>query len=241
MEGVRHPEGLQAGEKVNRRHVVALAAVILLASAAWGQADPVGGYHGPVLGHTGDIPYPMNSSTTGIVTLDISVDVTGSVQNVGIIRDLPPLTSAAQTAVQSWQYIPASVNGHAAAGILRVNVVFNPFNPSGVDLPSPPLQPANSSGEMKRGDFQPAQVTEAHYAAYPPHTVMAGTVVLQVRVESGGQVQGVIVARGTGSLNGTAVRAVKTWKFTAASYQGKAVASDVVVAYVFASPAAGTR
>jgi TonB family protein len=83
-------------------------------------------------------------------------------------------------------------------------------------------------------------VTEAQYATYPPHTVRAGTVVLQVHVESGGQVQGVIVARGTGSLSGTTSKAVRTWKFTAASYKGKAVASDVVVAYVFASPAAGT-
>jgi TonB family protein len=183
----------------------------------------------------------MNSSTTGIVTLDISVDATGTVQNVGVVRDVPPLTSAAQSAVQSWQFTPAIVNGLATAGTVRVNVVFNPFNPSGVGLPSPPLQPANSHGGAKKGDFQPAQVTEAHYAKYPPNTVQAGTVVLQVHVESGGQVQGVIVARGTGSLSGTASKAVKTWKFTAASYKGKAVASDVVVVYVFASPAAGTR
>jgi TonB family protein len=69
---------------------------------------------------------------------------------------------------------------------------------------------------------------------------MAGTVVLQVHVRSEGKVHGVIVVRGTGSLSGTASKAVKTWIFTPASYKGKEVASDVVVAYVFASPAAGT-
>jgi len=226
---------------LKRRQGLAWAAVILLAPLAWGQTDPGGAYRGPVLGHTGDIPYPMNSSTTGIVTLDISVDSTGAVQNVGIVRDVPPLTSAAQSAVASWQVIPGMVNGLAAPGILRVNVVFNPFNPNGVGLPSPPLQPAKTNDGPNKADFQPAQVTEAHYATYPPHTVKAGTVVLQVHVESGGQVQGVIVARGTGSLSGTASKAVKNWKFVPASYRGKAVASDVVVTYVFASPAAGTR
>jgi hypothetical protein len=116
---------------MNRRWGVALIGAILLTAPTWGQIDAGGAYHGPALGHAGDVTYPMNSSTTGIMTLDISVDATG-------------------------------------------------------------------------------------------------------------QVQGVIVARGIGSLSGTASKAVKTWKFTAASYKGKAVASDVVVAYVFASPAAGT-
>ena len=225
---------------MNRRWGVVLAGAILLTARTWGQTDGGGGYHGPALGHAGDVIYPMNSSTTGIVTLDVSVDATGTVQKVGVVRDVPPLTSAAQSAVRSWQFTPAIVNGRATAGTVQVNVVFNPFNPSGVGLPSPPLQPANSNEGTKKDDFQPAQVTEAHYATYPPNTVQAGTVVLQVHVESGGQVHGVIVARGTGSLSGTASTAVKTWKFRAASYKGKAVASDVVVAYVFASPASGT-
>jgi len=225
---------------MNRRWGVALAGAILLTAPTWGQIDVGGGYHGPALGHAGDVTYPMNSSTTGIVTLDISVDATGTVQHVGVVRDVPPLTSAAQSAVRSWQFTPAIVNGLATAGTVRVSVVFNPFNPSGVGLPSPPLQPTNSNEGAKKGDFQAAQVTEAHYAMYPPNTVQAGTVVPQVQVESGGQVQGVIVARGTGSLSGTASKAVKTWKFKAARFKGKAVASDVVVAYVFASPAAGT-
>jgi TonB family protein len=236
---LRHEECRWETEMKKAREV-ALAGVILLTTAVWGQTRAENSYHGAGVGHTGEITYPMNSATTGIVTLDVSVDATGTVQNVRVVRDVPPLTSAAQSAVQSWQFTPALVNGQPAAGTVRINVVFNPFNPSGVGLPSPPLQPANSSGAAATGDFSPAQVTAASYATYPPHTVMAGTVVLQVHVGSSGKVQGVIVVRGTGSLNGTAARAVKAWQFMPASYQGKTVASDVVVAYVFALPAAGT-
>ena len=226
---------------MKRGRGVALAGVTLLTTAAWGQIGAGNSYHGAGVGHAGEVTYPMNSGTTGIVTLEVSVDATGKVQNVRVVRDVPPLSSAAQSAVQIWQFTPALVNGQAAAGRVGVNVVFNPFNPSGVGHPGALLQPANSNGEPMNGDFQPAQVTAASYATYPPNTVMAGTVVLQVRVGSVGKVHGVIVVRGTGSLSGTASKAVKTWEFTPASYKGKAVASDVVVAYVIASPAAGTR
>ena len=96
MEGGEVPRGIQQEMKMNRRWGVALAGAILLTAPTWGQTDAGGGYHGPALGHAGDVTYPMNSSTTGIVTLDISVDATGTVQNVGVVRDVPPLTSAAQ-------------------------------------------------------------------------------------------------------------------------------------------------
>jgi TonB family protein len=225
---------------MKRAREVALAGAILLTTAAWGQTGATNSYHGAGVAHASEITYPPNSATTGIVTLDVSVDATGTMQNVRVVRDVPPLTSAAQNAVQGWQFTPVLVNGQPAAGAVRINVVFNPFNPNGVGLPTPPLQPANSGGAAASGDFQPAQVTAASYATYPPHTVMAGTVVLQVHVGSSGKVQGVIVVRGTGSLNGTAARAVKTWQFMPATYRGKTMASDVVVAYVFALPAAGT-
>jgi TonB family protein len=222
---------------MKRLRGVAFAAAILLAAPTWGQTGVGDSYHGPGVGHATDIAYPTNIRTTGIVTLDVSVDATGAVQNVAVVRDVPPLTSVAQSAVRSWQFTPASVNGQSAAGLVRVNVVFNPFNLSGVGLPSPSLQPANSSSATSSGDFQPAGLTAASYATYPPHTTNAGTVVLQVHVGGDGKVHGQIVSLGTGSLSGTAARAVKTWHFTPASYRGKTVASDVVVAYVFAPPA----
>jgi TonB family protein len=222
--------------KMKRVLRIASAAMILLASSTWGQTGVGESYHGPGVGHATDIIYPANTRTTGIVTLDVSVDATGAVQNVAVVRDVPPLTSVAQSAVRGWQFTPALVNGQSAPGLVRVNVVFNPFNLSGVGLPSPSLQPANSSGAPSNGDFQPARVIAASYAVYPPHTTNAGTVVLQVHVGKDGKVHGQIVALGTGSLSGTSARAVKAWHFTPASYRGKAVASDVVVAYVFAPP-----
>jgi hypothetical protein len=78
----------------------------------------------------------MNSGTAGIVTLKIAVDPTGTVQNVGVVSDVP----SARKAQCEWAICTARVNGQAVARTARVKVVFNPFNPSGVGLPSPSLQ-----------------------------------------------------------------------------------------------------
>jgi len=53
-----------------------------------------------------DIPYPINTATPGIVTLILNLDAAAKVENVQVLRDIPPLTSAAQTAVQTWTFTP---------------------------------------------------------------------------------------------------------------------------------------
>ena len=217
-----------------------IAGALVLATVGWGQTGPGGKYHPPRIAQAGDIAYPINSQTPGFVTLDVSLDAKGAVQNVGVVRDLPPFTSVAQSAVKSWQFTPATVNGDAVAGTARVHIVFNPYNPAGVGLPGEPLRPTNGKGAAN-GDFQPPQLRKASYATYPPNTVASETVVLQVHVGSQGKVRGVTVVHGTGPLNEAATSAVKTWAFAPATYKGNAVGSEVGVAFVFPLPEAGTR
>ena len=225
---------------MKKRWEVAVAGALLFSTVAWGQTSAEGKYHAAGIAQGGDIAYPMNSQTPGFVTLDVSLDGTGKLQNVGVVRDLPPFTSVAQSAVKSWQFMPATVDGHGVAGTVRVIVAFNPYNPSGVGLPGESLPPANGNGGAS-GDFQPAQLQKAGYATYPPNTVTSGTVVLKIHVESDGKVHGVVVVRGIESLDGAATGAMKTWRFAPASYQGNTVGSEVIVAFVFAPPQAGTR
>lgn len=210
-----------------------------LMAAVWvkGQSGSAG-YHAAGVAQAGSIPYPINTQAPGFVTLDASVDASGAVQNVTVVRDVPPLTAAAQGAVQNWQFTPATVDGQAAPGVVPVDVAFNPYNPSGVGLPGESLQPPSSTAS---GDFQPAGLLKASYAVYPPNTVASGTVVLVVRVGSDGSVHHVRVLRGKAVLTGAATAAVKTWAFAPATYKGSAVGADVAVAFVFAPPQAGTR
>jgi TonB family protein len=214
----------------------ALAAMLLFAVAAWGQAAEK--YHSAGVAQAGDIAYPLNTRAPGFVTLDVNVDASGSVQNVTVVRDVPPLTTAALTAVKGWQFTPAKVDGKRAAGVVRLNIAFNPYNPSGVGLPGETLQAPNAAAS---GDFQPAVLQKANYANYPPNTVSAGTVVLKVRVAKTGKVRNVVAVRGDGALSDAATAAAKTWVYAAATYQGTAIGSEASVVFVFATPEAGTR
>jgi|SRR5579863_807683 len=186
-----------------------------------------------------DIAYPAGASTTGLVAVDASVEGSGSLQTVKVVQDVPPLTGAVVAAVKTWAFSAAQLNGSAVAGRMRVNVVFNPYNPGGVGIPSGGLQseePASGAGA-----FVPARVTAAKYAIYPVNTVEYGAVVLDVHVGKSGKVEGVKVIRGVDPLTTAASTAMKSWKFVAATYAGTAVGSRVVVAFVFPSPAQGTQ
>src|SRR5271169_6625505 len=109
-----------------RRAWVAAAGILLLGMAARGQSGG-GKYHSAGIAQGGDIAYPMNSQSPGYVTLDVSLDATGAVQSVNVVRDTPPFTSTAQSAVNAWQFTPALMDGQGVSGTVRVNVAFNPY------------------------------------------------------------------------------------------------------------------
>jgi len=201
---------------------------------------PAGKYHAAGIAQAGDIGYPVNAKTPGFVILDVNVDANGALQNITVVHDLPPFTAGVENAVQSWQFTPALLDGQGVPGTLRVCVVFNPYNPSGVGLPGLSLPPTSGIATAQ-GKFQPVGLTQASYAKYPPNTVASGTVVLQVHVGKGGEVHGVVAVRGKGVLIGAATTAVKSWSFTPAMYKEKAAPADVVAAFVFASPEMGTQ
>jgi len=144
-----------------------LSGMLLLAVAALAQTGAEK-YHAAKIVQAGDIPYPINTRTPGFVSLDAVVDSSGKLQNMIVVRDVPPLTDAVQTSVKNWQFSPAMDGGQAVTGVVQIDVAFNPFNPSGVGLPGASLQPPNATGG---GDFQPANLQNATYATYPPNTV----------------------------------------------------------------------
>lgn len=216
----------------------ATLAVIALSATAVSAQSTEPKYHQAKVSQAGEIPYPINAQQPGFVSLDVLVDTRGAVQNVIVVRDAPPLTAAAENAVKTWQFTPATLNGDAVAGIVRVNVAFNPFNPSGVGLPGEPLQPPQA---RVVADFRPPGLLKADYATYPPNTVTYGTVVLDVKIRSDGSVGDVTVNRGKDTVNAPSVTAAKAWQFTPATFKGKALAANTVVVFVYPPPQANTR
>jgi TonB family protein len=218
-----------------KRLLIVMGALALAMSGTAAKAQNGGKFVPPKLVSANEISYPANANSPGFVTLQVNLDGNANIQNIQVVRDVPPLTSAAQTAEQGWSFT-AGTSGVPSS--IQVTAVFNPFNPAGVGLPSPGLGPVAGGGSAP---YIPAQVMSASYATYPPNTTAFGTVVLDVRIGSGGDVKRVNVVHGVAALTGSAITAVKTWGFSPAKRNGKAVDSHTVVAFVFPSPALGTQ
>jgi hypothetical protein len=213
--------------------------VVLLAGLVVQTAWSGPAFVAPGISSAGNIAYPSNVATPGIVTLLATLDNSGNVQNLDVLRDLLSLTGVASAAVKGWGFTPASLDGQAVPSVLTISVVFNPFNPGCVGYSSQNISISQSVAGAS-GEYMPPQITAASYATYPALSVSAGAVVLDVMVGSSGKVAKVHVVRGVQSLTPQATKAVKTWAFRAATFHGTPISSHMVIAFVFPSPGTGS-
>ena len=71
--------------------------------------------------------YPSIAQTAkveGTVVLEATIDESGVVRDLRVIRSIPLLDRAAIDAVSKWRYTPTRLNGEAVAVIMTVNVTF---------------------------------------------------------------------------------------------------------------------
>lgn len=212
--------------------LLVMATCLAVSPAARSQGNIAGFSSADVTAAT-EISYPVNTTATGMVSLMVSLDGGASVQNVQVTRDTPPLTSAAQAAVQNWSFKASSLNGNSVAANLPVSVVFNPCNPGATQttgLSVPPAQTVPAAGAVQ---YRPPQITQATFALYPANSVAVGTVVLSVKLDQSGNVAKVKVVRGVATLTSVSVSAVKSWQYSAATLNGQPAAGKIVVAFVF--------
>ena len=76
-----------------------------------------------------DVPpvYPTIAQTAkveGMVILEATIDETGPVRDVSVLRSIPLLDRAAVDAVSRWRYLPTTLNGVAVPVIMTVTVSF---------------------------------------------------------------------------------------------------------------------
>jgi hypothetical protein len=184
-----------------------------------------------------DIPYPIDTSTSGLVSFQVSLDDAGYVTDVQTARDVPPLTGAALVALKGWTFAPATLSGKTVASRINVDVLFNPGNAAfGHTPPLAAAAPAGNAAET----FAPPRLQSAVYAAYPVNTLVSGPVVFDAQVGRSGRVVRATAVYTTPSLVSPAMFAVKKWRFAPGQFHGTAVASSTVVAFVFRSSTIST-
>ena len=178
-----------------------------------------------------DIPFPPNSIAVGVVTLSLSLDASGKIQNVEVQRDVPSLTSAVQDTVKTWTFTRASYKGSPIPSTLSVNVVFQPNQLTTAPNGGMALAPPQAPPTVDR--YVPPQITAASFAAYPANSVGQGTVILDVTIDKSGNVASVRPVKRVASLTAPAIAAVKTWQFSAASDHNVPATGRLIVAFVF--------
>jgi len=186
----------------------------------------------------GKIPYPPSSVDAGFVTLSINLDEAGQLTSVNVLRDLPSMSALAIAAVRSWTYSAAMLDGKPVASTFTINILFDPgflgadnipLQPPSQDYPVPKKNPA----------YFPAQLNTATFAPYPANTNAHGAVVLNLTIGTKGNIARVVTLNDVPPLTASAIGALKNWSFSAASYEGTAIESQIVVAVVFRNPSAG--
>jgi TonB family protein len=198
---------------------------------AWAQAN--GKFVAAEVASAGDVAYPPNTTTTGLVSLLVKLDESGAAHDWQVVQDVPPLTAAAVAGVKQWTFHAATWDGRNVAAYLPVQVVFNPYNPGGTAVPGgggpkvPPQVPSNL------GNWMPPQVRMASYAFYPTNTQAQGTVVLSVEIGKAGHAGNITVVHGVAGLNDAAIEAVKQWGFQPAMRNGETGAGRMCIAFVF--------
>jgi hypothetical protein len=192
----------------------------------------------PDITSASEIPYPVEVLASGLVTLALNISVTGQPPDVQVLRDIPGLTSLTSSIVKGWSFTPGKLDGNATPSTITVEVVFNPGDSLNQSMKIPPVAP--TPPPFPAG-YLPPEVSVGSFALYQPNSVGVGTVVLDVTIDKYGTVKKTDVIRDVPSLTPEAIAAVKRWTINPATFNGKAIISKLVVAFVFRSPTMTTR
>lgn len=101
----------------------------------------------------------------------------------------------------------------------------------------PPDDPDVRHGE----GYIPPGVLSFDYPQYPANSIAWGSVVVQLTVSVSGSVTSVDFLHSMPGFNNLVSDALKKWRFEAATFKGKAVASKTVIAFVFQTPTSNSN
>ena len=180
----------------------------------------------------GELQLPANSIASGIAVLDLSLDATGALSSVTVLRDLPPLTAAAQSAVASWKFQPSAPGSDAQPSDLLVAFVL----PPNVSFPTYPKFAPLVPKARSRSRYVPPGIASVTYAQYPVNSVVSGSVTVQVTVGPDGHPQHWQIVRALEPCTPFALDAAKKWRFRPAILDGQPVASNVAIDFLFRPP-----
>ncbi len=170
--------------------------------------------------------YPVEAKKAGIqglVTLRVTINKDGSVNDIRVLSGHPQLVKPALEAVQQWRYAPSE-----KAVITDVTINFTLAKGGGA---APAQQAPRETPSLAK--TAPKLVTKVN-PIYPSEAKKAGIqgiVVLRATIERDGSVSKLEVLRGNPQLVKAAIEAVQKWRYAPVE---KALTTDVTINFTLA-------
>jgi TonB family protein len=191
---------------------VALAVASLVPAPGWPQAAPAA--EEPRSAGT-EVPVPKRSKFVqpeypaaalaqglrGIVILALTIDTSGKVAVVDIVRSLPPFDDAASVAARQWEYEVTRVDGKPVPVRLTVPITFA--------LKLPEISREQGIPELRQGVSPPIPQAPAGQPARDAVTVTA-----DITIDPAGQVVEAEIKNGSSPWSEALLQALRTWRFT---------------------------
>ena len=86
------------------------------------------GYEPPGILSVSYPQYPINAAVPGTVMVQVTVGKSNALQRLRVVRDLPPFSQAALSALSKWHFQAAKLNGKPTASSLAIAFVFAPLS-----------------------------------------------------------------------------------------------------------------
>ncbi len=176
-------------------------------------------------------PYPPQALFGGEVVLDAQIDLNGKLADVRVVTGGAPFLDTVLSAIQTWSFSPARLDGHAVEA--RIGIVFQfpqsflPGVTSKEHRYEEPLANAPERGALPVVTVEPD---------YPPTSIAEGSVVLDELVDQQGQIISTSVLRNVESLSAPTVAASHRWQFVPGKQGGVKTDSEVIVVVTFRRP-----
>jgi TonB family protein len=178
----------------------------------------------------GSLPQiPFQASGGGEVLVEVALGSTGTVDGIRPLRTTPPYAEMLLQALHDWRFSPAVEQGARAASHV---LVAGEFRPPTIDTPTLGEAPRDVASPSDGIPFPTATVQPV----YPPLARDSGVVLVEARIDAGGNVVAATAIRSRPPFDAPAIDALSHWKFTPARVRGTPVESVAYVFFAFRQP-----
>jgi len=198
-----------------------------------GVVAPAQGQYVPAHFRDGAMPQiPIQAIGGGEVFGELAVGDTGVVTGVTTLQATPPFTDILASSVRTWRFVPAENDTEPRNAVNSKVLVGGVFRPPGLD--GLPLGHALVDLGLA-SDETPFPIATT-VPPYPPLARDSGSVLVEIRVDSRGDVADVRTIRSSPPFDEPAMAAARGWKFRPARRSGRSIDAIAYIIFAFRQP-----